>query len=119
MSRVWRIVFVLGFAGAVAAGCGGQNPYDAAEQTSVSSAAPTVGDNDFVPENQDVSDCISAVEQPNCGSEAKGGWRQYLVMVVLLAGLGFIAWRVVVAVRRRDAIVNAPVEEEAPPVSRG
>ena len=44
---------------------------------------------------------------------------QYLVMVVLLAGLGFIAWRVVVAVRRRDAIVNAPVEEEAPPVSRG
>jgi len=107
MSRVWRTIFALGLVGAVATGCGGQNPYEAAENAPTSTTTAAVGDNDFIPADQDLSDCVGAVEQPDCGSEAKGGWRQYLVMAVLAAGLGFIAWRVTLAIRRRDAVVNA------------
>jgi hypothetical protein len=61
-------------------------------------AAPpptTVVANDFIPENRNLSDCISAVPRPGCGSKARGGWRQSLVFVALAVGLGFIGWRVV------------------------
>jgi hypothetical protein len=60
-------------------------------------AAPpdTVLDNEFIPDDRDLSDCISAVPQPGCGSEARSGWRQWLILAGLVGGLGFITWRVV------------------------
>ena len=60
---------------------------------------PVVTDNAFLPE-RDLSDCISAVPQPNCGTEDKGGWRQALVLAVVVAGLAFVGWRITRAVRR-------------------
>lgn len=108
---------------ALTAGCSGDNPYQAsnkagqatatslAEDTDAPSATSSSGsgiaDNVFLPEGQDVTDCVGTLERPNCGSSQKGGWRQYLVMLALVLGVAFIAWRVARLVRRRDAIVNA------------
>jgi multisubunit Na+/H+ antiporter MnhC subunit len=61
----------------------------------------TVGTvNEFLPADRDLDDCISALPQPDCGSEARGGWRQVLVLVAILVGLAVIAWRLVHAARR-------------------
>ena len=62
--------------------------------------------NEFLPADRPVSECISAVPKPGCGSEARGGWRQGLVLVAILAGLALIVWRIVVGARRarRDRI---------------
>lgn len=61
----------------------------------------TMLDNEFIPENVNISDCVSAVPRPGCGSEERGGWHQTLVLVALVAGLGVIGWRIVAAMRRR------------------
>jgi hypothetical protein len=63
----------------------------------------TIVDNPFLPDDQNLSDCISALPRPDCGSDARGGWRQILVFALVLAGFAFIAWRVVRSLRRRDA----------------
>jgi hypothetical protein len=56
--------------------------------------------NEFLPEDRSIGECISAVPKPGCGSEERGGWRQYLVAVAMVGGLVFVGWRVVVGVRR-------------------
>jgi hypothetical protein len=61
---------------------------------------PAVTDNPFIPPNKNLSDCISANPPPDCGSNAHGGWRQYLTFGVVILGLVFIGWRIVVIVRR-------------------
>ena len=66
-----------------------------------SAPAPTV--NDFLPEDRSIGECISAVPKPGCGSESRGGWRQYLVAIVLVAGLVIIGWRIVSGVRKSPA----------------
>lgn len=63
----------------------------------------TVTYNDFIPEERDLSDCISAIPKPGCGSDAKGGWRQMLVLGLVVTGLGFIGWRVVSGGRKNLA----------------
>jgi len=65
--------------------------------------APTVTYNDFIPEERDLSDCISAIPKPGCGSDAKGGWRQMLVLGLVVTGLGFIGWRVIAGARKNLA----------------
>jgi hypothetical protein len=60
----------------------------------------TVVDNEFVPDDRDLSDCISALPDPGCGSEGRSGWRQWLILTGIVAGLAFIAWRVVRTARR-------------------
>ncbi len=67
------------------------------------SDASTVTYNDFIPEERDLSDCISAIPKPGCGSDAKGGWRQMLVLGLVVTGLGFIGWRVVSGGRKNLA----------------
>lgn len=62
---------------------------------------PTI--NEFIPEDRSIGECISALPKPGCGSEARGGWRQSLILVAILGGLGFIAWRVVRSARRAKA----------------
>lgn len=57
--------------------------------------------NEFVPTDRDLSECISALPKPGCGSDARGGWRQTAIFGLVIAGLGFIGWRVVVGARRR------------------
>lgn len=77
-------------------------PVTALPVTATEDSVPTVSSNPFLPESENVGDCISALERPDCGSKAKGGLHQALVFVALLLGLSIIGWRVVVAVRRND-----------------
>jgi hypothetical protein len=62
----------------------------------------TALDNPFLPEDANLGDCISALPRPECGSEARGGWRQGLVFGAVVAGMAVIGWRLFVNVRRRD-----------------
>lgn len=63
---------------------------------------PATTDNEFLPAERNLSECISAVPKPGCGSKQRGGWRQALVFAVVVAGLLAIGVRVGIAVRRRD-----------------
>ena len=58
------------------------------------------GENEFIPADRPISECISAIPKPGCGSEARGGWRQSLVLLAILAGLALIVWRIVASARR-------------------
>ena len=63
-----------------------------------------VTDNEFIPD-RDLDDCVSALPQPGCGSEARSGWRQWAVFGVLVVALSFIGWRIARSIRearRRD-----------------
>jgi len=64
--------------------------------------ATTALDNPFLPEDANIGDCVSALPRPECGSNARGGWRQTLVFAAVLAGMAVIGWRLAVSVRRRD-----------------
>ena len=66
----------------------------------VGGPSTTVLENDFIPEDRDLSECISALPQPGCGSKARGGWRQTLVFLVIVVGVSFIAWRIIRSARR-------------------
>ena len=74
--------------------------------TTPTPAAPersaTVADNDFIPQDVDLSACISANPQPGCGSENRSGWHQYLILVAVIIGVIVISWRIVASVRARD-----------------
>ncbi|MET0144882.1 MAG: hypothetical protein ABW328_08875 [Ilumatobacteraceae bacterium] len=65
-------------------------------------AGPATDDsivNDFVPD-RDLDDCISALPQPDCGSTARSGWRQWVIFGLLAAAIAFIAWRIIRSARR-------------------
>src|SRR5687767_8917506 len=57
-------------------------------------------ENVFLPESQDLTECFSALPQPNCGSEARGGWQQTLLLVIVTLALAFIGWRIIRSSRR-------------------
>lgn len=65
--------------------------------------------NDFYPENRDITDCISALRPPDCGSAARTGWPQFVVLALLILGVGTITARVMISSRRarRNAEVQA------------
>lgn len=74
---------------------------------------PTV--NEFMPELRPLSDCLGALQRPNCGSEARGGWEQTTVFLAIVAGLSFIAWRIVASSRRaRRRAPGGPVTSGTP-----
>jgi hypothetical protein len=58
-----------------------------------------ITDNEFIPD-RDLDDCVSALPQPDCGSKARSGWRQWVIFGLLVAALSFIAWRIVRSIRR-------------------
>lgn len=58
--------------------------------------------NVFIPEDRDLSDCMSSLPKPGCGSEERGGAAQYITFAVLMLGMTFIGWRIFLGVRRRD-----------------
>jgi hypothetical protein len=69
-----------------------------------SAAAPpttTVG-NQFLPDDTtvNITDCVSALPRPDCGSKERGGWRQSVVFGVIVAGLLAIGARLVIGIRR-------------------
>jgi hypothetical protein len=92
------------------------------DDTGDDTTRPTV--NEFFPEQRPLSDCLGALPKPNCGSEARGGWAQTTVFLSIVAGLGFIAWRIVAASRRarreRDAVTpETPASTTVPDDSGG
>lgn len=56
--------------------------------------------NPFLPEDRDITDCVGTMQRPGCGSEARGGWRQQLVAIVMVGGLLIVFGRVAWGVRR-------------------
>ncbi len=70
---------------------------------------PVVTVNEFLPEDRDLGDCLSALPKPDCGSKARGGWRQGLVLSAILAGLGVIVWRIVASARKARAVGDGDV----------
>ncbi len=62
-----------------------------------------LAENEFIPVDRDISECISAIPKPGCGSEARGGWHQTLVLLAILTGLALITWRIVVGARKAKA----------------
>lgn len=72
---------------------------------------PTVTVNEFLPTDRDLSECLSALPRPGCGSEARGGWRQTAIFVAMLGGLAFIAWRIIASSRRARAAMAAAADD--------
>ena len=66
--------------------------------------------NDFIPEDQPLSDCISAAPRPGCGSESRSDYHQWLVFLAVIAGMVIIAWRVIAGARRRRPDADEPAE---------
>src|SRR5687767_835616 len=79
---------------------------------------PPVTDNPFLPQDKDLTECISANPEPGCGSKARGGWRQALTFVIVALAMAFIGWRIVVIVRRNRKAVEAERDEEPEPSGR-
>ncbi len=59
--------------------------------------------NVFYPEERALSDCLSAVPKPGCGSEARGGWRQTTIFGLIIGAFAFIIWRIVRSARANTA----------------
>ena len=81
--------------------------------TTIAEPRPPVTANEFLPDDRGLGECISSIPRPGCGSDARGGWHQTLVLVVVVAGLGLIAWRIVAGARKArrtgpDPLRSAP-----------
>ena len=66
--------------------------------------------NPFLPENRDLTECVGMLQRPGCGSEARGGWHQNAVAIVMIAGLLLVFGRIAWGVRRsqKQTAANAP-----------
>jgi hypothetical protein len=69
-------------------------------------SAPPVTDNPFLPENENLSNCLSALPPPDCGSASQGGAGQFMAFGAMLLGTAFIGWRIARGVRRRDRAMS-------------
>jgi len=58
--------------------------------------------NEFLPEDRDLSDCLSVLPKPGCGSQARGGPQQAAVLGAILGGLAIIGGRIAWSVRRSN-----------------
>jgi hypothetical protein len=85
---IWLGVFA---GGSLATASAGDEPPD---------TPPPSTFNEFYPEERPLGDCLGSLPKPNCGSDARGGWAQYAIAVLMLGGLSFIGWRIVRLVRR-------------------
>jgi len=81
------------------------------------STVPTSTLNDFIPTQRDLSDCISAVQKPGCGSESESDYHQMLVFAALIGGMALIAWRVVVGARKNRQEIGEPTTRTPQPQS--
>ena len=76
---------------------------------------PPVTANDFLPEERDLTDCVGALEKPGCGSEERGGPMMTVVFLMVMAGMGFIFWRVIVGVRQNRSQLEPPAPTSSGP----
>lgn len=76
---------------------------DSVEASAGEPTRPSATVNEFLPEDRNLGDCISAIPKPGCGSEARGGWHQTLVFLAILFGLAVIVWRIVASARKAKA----------------
>lgn len=79
---------------------GGGHAVAASSEPPPPDTVPT-SENVYLPADQQLSECISALPPPSCGSEARGGWRQSLVLVLVGLAVAIIVWRIVRSARRR------------------
>ena len=70
----------------------------------------TIGSNPFIPEDANIGDCVSSAPRPDCGSDERGGYHQYVTLIVLALATLFIGWRIARGVRARDRAVNDQVD---------
>ena len=75
-----------------------------AEPAPTDPPASTILDNPFFPDDTrtNITDCVSALPRPECGSKERGGWRQGVVFGVVVVGLIAIGTRLTIGIRRRD-----------------
>jgi hypothetical protein len=121
MLRLPRLLVPVAAALVLFAGCSGPNPFQAARESTTTvvgsdTQGSVVGDNPFLPD-KNLSDCVGTNEQPNCGSPEKGTKGTYMTFAVLIAGLGFIFWRISIGVRARDKVMNAESDPRPTPHS--
>ncbi len=67
--------------------------------------------NPFLPENRDLTDCVGMLQQPGCGSEARGGWHQNAVAIVMISGLLLVFGRIAWGVRRNQQRLTEPASD--------
>jgi hypothetical protein len=84
------------------------------EATTEDAPPPTF--NEFLPEDRSITDCISALPRPGCGSEARGGWRQRLVLYLLVLGLSALVILVARSARRMRPTTTQPSDDAPGPV---
>ncbi len=106
-----RILFAL----ALTAGLLAPQPAAAATPTPEPVAPPTTElvideANPFLPDERNLTDCIGMLQRPGCGSEARGGWHQNVVAIVMVSGLLLVFGRVAWGVRRsqKNAAASTP-----------
>lgn len=92
-----RLIVVVLFAVVV---LGGGGAVSASSEPLPPDTVPT-SENVFLPADQQLSECISALPPPSCGSEARGGWRQTVLFVIVGLALAFIGWQIIRSARRR------------------
>jgi hypothetical protein len=78
---------------------------------------PVVTANPFIPEEQDLTDCIGLLQRPGCGSEARSGMHQYLVAAALAGGLLLIFGRIFWGVHRNRHRSESPPLDATPPAA--
>jgi hypothetical protein len=74
---------------------------------------PPVTANEFLPEDRDLSDCVGLVEKPGCGSEERGGALLNVVFLLVMAGMAFIFWRIIIGVRKNRAELDRATAERS------
>jgi hypothetical protein len=94
------VAATLSFGAVVAAGFPTANATSTPPAT-VSTPA-TIPDNPFIPDDVNIGDCVSSLPRPNCGTTQRGGYEDFVVLGLMVAGLSFIGWRIVRSVRRRE-----------------
>ena len=67
----------------------------------VDDSTPETTVNPFMPERENVSECFGGVPRPDCGSEARGGWRQGLVFGAVAVAMVVVGVRLALGVRKR------------------
>jgi len=62
--------------------------------------------NEFLPDERNLSDCVGVLEKPGCGSKERGGAMMNVVFLVVIGGMSFIFWRIIVGVRTNRASLD-------------
>ena len=69
--------------------------------------------NEFLPDERNLSDCVGVLEKPGCGSKERGGMMMNVVFLVVIGGMSFIFWRIIVGVRKNRAALDRSGLEES------